>query len=343
MNAPKPHTTAISLTRPFVLEAGYCYKANLDGASWGQELAKLGDSNTAPRHSRTIVLEDGKPLGPAHIEHRMIAKEGNGRYSHWGSTIYFSSSDNTDPNINERDYSLAIHRDFLREQRFVKALAEFMNERLVEMGQEASGFFEYYASFVERGKVFSDLDNEVSRFILQKASHYQRYIEVGAGIGQLDALLASQGLKTIGVEVDQKRVAAANALRNYLAQEFPEIRENMSIIEASFPATSVTDAIDKDTAIIFTNLIGQAHRGEDAIQACANAGAIIIDLCRFGFPRTTLDEWRDLILRIRALGFPYVDVVASWGEATSQNEISPTCGRILHFYRTPQLRPRDDR
>lgn len=54
--------------------------------------------------SRLILLEDGKPLGPAHTQHADIRKLGDGRFSHWTHALWFSSSDGTDPGTNGRSY-----------------------------------------------------------------------------------------------------------------------------------------------------------------------------------------------------------------------------------------------
>ncbi len=56
--------------------------------------------------SPVVLHEDGLPLGPAHCSHDDIRTLGKGRYSHWGPALYFSSSDNTDPNENGRTYSI---------------------------------------------------------------------------------------------------------------------------------------------------------------------------------------------------------------------------------------------
>ncbi|MCB9896497.1 MAG: hypothetical protein H6825_00710 [Planctomycetes bacterium] len=56
--------------------------------------------------SPVVLLEDGEPLGPARCGHDDIRTLGRGRYSHWGPKIYFSSSDNSDPNTNGRVYSV---------------------------------------------------------------------------------------------------------------------------------------------------------------------------------------------------------------------------------------------
>ena len=51
------------------------------------------------------VFEDGKPIGPPHSAHSAVREEGLGRFSHWGSRLYFSTSDNSDPRTNGRKYS----------------------------------------------------------------------------------------------------------------------------------------------------------------------------------------------------------------------------------------------
>lgn len=54
--------------------------------------------------SQLMLLENGKPLKP-HEAHVQIRNEGLGRFSHWGAHgLLFSSSDNTDPRTNGREY-----------------------------------------------------------------------------------------------------------------------------------------------------------------------------------------------------------------------------------------------
>ena len=53
------------------------------------------------------VLEDGKTLLQAHANHDDIRKQGLGRFSHWGTKLYFSTSDNTSPLENGRTYEIA--------------------------------------------------------------------------------------------------------------------------------------------------------------------------------------------------------------------------------------------
>ena len=70
-------------------------------------LAVPGDSNEFSQRSCLVFKENGKPLGPPHAVHASIEELGKGLYSHWNDVIYFSSSDNTDPMTNGREYSFS--------------------------------------------------------------------------------------------------------------------------------------------------------------------------------------------------------------------------------------------
>jgi pectate lyase len=92
----------VTLQKPYPLNAGHAYAANLP------ELEKTSDSMDAPRRSTVVLCEDGRALGPGHTAHNEIRQLGRGRYSHWATYIVFSSSDNSDPNTNGREYVVVI-------------------------------------------------------------------------------------------------------------------------------------------------------------------------------------------------------------------------------------------
>jgi MoaA/NifB/PqqE/SkfB family radical SAM enzyme len=87
---------------PFHRESGFCCTVLL------ANLQEWADSEEDPRSSPVILLEDGKALGPAHSIHDDIRAQGGGRFSHWGSRLWFSTSDNSDPNTNGRRYSIRV-------------------------------------------------------------------------------------------------------------------------------------------------------------------------------------------------------------------------------------------
>lgn len=84
-------------------EEGYAWIVHLP-----PELHEDSDNLEATERSPFRLLENGRPLGPAHAPHAAIREGGRGAYSHWVSKIYFSTSDNTDPRQNGRAYELAI-------------------------------------------------------------------------------------------------------------------------------------------------------------------------------------------------------------------------------------------
>lgn len=77
-------------------EIGHCFTTILGKQYPGESLSK-----TLPT---LRLFEDDRELGPARVAHVEIREQGNGRFSHWGEALYFSSSDNTDPRTNGRVY-----------------------------------------------------------------------------------------------------------------------------------------------------------------------------------------------------------------------------------------------
>ncbi|MGH7298508.1 MAG: hypothetical protein ACRELB_26445 [Polyangiaceae bacterium] len=77
-------------------ETGHCFLAPLPA-----EMISDADGG-----SRLVVLEDGKPLPRGHALHNDIRERGEGRYSHHGPSLFFASSDNSDPTTNGRTYSV---------------------------------------------------------------------------------------------------------------------------------------------------------------------------------------------------------------------------------------------
>jgi hypothetical protein len=84
-----------------------------DGFAWVAQvpLQADGDNPDEPKRSKVVLLEDGKPLGPAHTAHAAVRELGRGRYSHWQDYLLFSTRDNSDPRKNGRAYQALLHDD----------------------------------------------------------------------------------------------------------------------------------------------------------------------------------------------------------------------------------------
>jgi hypothetical protein len=79
-------------------EIGHCYSVML-----GPHFP--GDGTGAPKPSALRMFEDGHELAPAHAAHADIRSKGKGSFSHYGTTLRFSATDNSDPRTSGKTYT----------------------------------------------------------------------------------------------------------------------------------------------------------------------------------------------------------------------------------------------
>jgi pectate lyase len=84
-----------------VKDEGFSYKFYGD-------LGTTSDSQEQLSVSTVRIFENGKEIGPPHSVHSDIRNIGRGRFSHWLGSLYFSTSDNSDPRTNGRTYTYTI-------------------------------------------------------------------------------------------------------------------------------------------------------------------------------------------------------------------------------------------
>ncbi|SDJ60461.1 Pectate lyase [Pedobacter sp. ok626] len=96
-----PTTETVLDLSGLTAEGGFAYVIYRD-------FGTTGDSNTQPSISTLRVFENGKELGAAHAKHADISSIGTGKFSHWGNSLIFSASDNTNPKTNGRKYTVTI-------------------------------------------------------------------------------------------------------------------------------------------------------------------------------------------------------------------------------------------
>ena len=103
MLAP-PRLEATLTAADIVADGGFAYRTPVRAPA-GFRI--VGDSGAASTISRLQLREDGKLLGPDHAGHADIRQAGGGRYSHWGTGLWFSASDSSDPRSNGRSYAIS--------------------------------------------------------------------------------------------------------------------------------------------------------------------------------------------------------------------------------------------
>src|SRR5262249_39595954 len=90
----------VALIPPFAVDSGFVFQARTPSY-----VTVASDSVEQPTRSTLRLYEDGLPLGPAHALYDRIRDRGDGAFVHWTQVIYFSASDNSDPNNNGRRYT----------------------------------------------------------------------------------------------------------------------------------------------------------------------------------------------------------------------------------------------
>jgi hypothetical protein len=93
----------IKLTGPFLHFDGYCWQAAFPDC-----VDFRSDSDSDVLGSRVVLLEDGNELNQGHSTILRIKTIGSGLYVHWNKKLYFSTSDNSDPNTNGRSYAVVL-------------------------------------------------------------------------------------------------------------------------------------------------------------------------------------------------------------------------------------------
>ena len=152
----------------------------------------------------------------------------------------------------------------------------------------------------ETHRPISRYDEIVARYVISNFPDC-RVLDVGMGIGTLDAVLACQGYRVGGLERASTRVRSARKLRQELIKTWPVVSECYEIIEGSFPEIIKGSAWEaKDVVLVFT--ITSPGWDDDltnrAIDSMPSFGHVIVDLLRFGVRRETEAEREDLFQRI---------------------------------------------
>ena len=104
-----PNGQATDLSPPFSQSGGQ-WSGPLEGPAYKVSIPQLSDVADTERGlvSQTVVCEGDHRMGPAHTPIVEITQKGGGRFIHYHDTVFFSSSDNTDPNSNGRRYRIVI-------------------------------------------------------------------------------------------------------------------------------------------------------------------------------------------------------------------------------------------
>jgi hypothetical protein len=116
------------------LEPGHIHADG--GVAYGYQLpasVPAGDNGDEPFRSTALLFDDGVALGPAHVMHEQVRAKGGGRFSHWLDSLFFSTSDNSSPIENGRQYHLMAPARLHSEDAVSAALRDFAIGKMAPM------------------------------------------------------------------------------------------------------------------------------------------------------------------------------------------------------------------
>lgn len=169
-----------------------------DGHCWMTVLPELASGDTAadPTASPARLFENGTPLGPAHTSHVEIRARGEGRFSHWGDVLYFSTSDNVDPRRSGREYTIRGRRRAGEiPPRHTLGGSEVMPSFTGESAIDRALLDEMHRHPESPGKSSWGTRNILHAFILSLRP--KAVLEIGAHIGSASVVMAA-ALKATG-------------------------------------------------------------------------------------------------------------------------------------------------
>jgi hypothetical protein len=98
-----PGRIATPLLRPFKWQAGFAFTATFFPDQ--TEILTFADDTASAPTSALRIYENGKPLALPRSNYGDISRIGNGHFAFWKDQgLIFSTSDNSDPNANGRQY-----------------------------------------------------------------------------------------------------------------------------------------------------------------------------------------------------------------------------------------------
>ncbi len=157
-----------------VPEEGYCWKATLPNDAFGDQ---VGTSISGLR-----LFENGTEIGPGRSSHDDIRKLGGGRFSHWGTDLYFSSTDKDPPSNSGRSYQALISAPTTEAETVLAWLStcdtELMNldERHLALEKLVSALFpgEHLADFGRSMFLDAEFNRDYEKIPIENYRSYDR-------------------------------------------------------------------------------------------------------------------------------------------------------------------------
>ena len=172
----------------------------------------------------------------------------------------------------------------------------------------------YHTNYAEQGLGLAPYDKAVASFVDQNCRDFSRFVEIGAGLGQMSILLAAYGLPTTAIESSVKNFQDMELLASHVEDRLVlGLRRYLSTRNIWFP-NGAEEYIDHGTLLFFTNLTfgidDETH--ERMLDAIGNAGGVVLNLACFFRKRASPAEQQLLIEKVCSRGFDPPCKVYRW-------------------------------
>ena len=180
-----------------------------------------------------------------------------------------------------------------------------MQQWVAARGETESGAYSYYRVRLGRNRLLVPYELAVYDYIKSRADKRPLVIEVGAGWGQLPALLAAESIDAISVDMDRRRHAGAEHLKNELAKHLPTVGRHLSLVHGFFP-TDLDPRVmggDRYKILVLTNVVNTKTNellGE-IMSTFRLFDEVLVDLGHLGQQRETA-EHQQLVAQLEAAG-----------------------------------------
>lgn len=181
----------------------------------------------------------------------------------------------------------------------------FILSRATRLGAEAGGIYGYYLAVAEDPALFRPYDLPILEAIGTELPAYDDYLEVGAGLGQLVALIALSGRRAHALESDQRRHDALVAYQTHLIMRDQPLHGRLLAIHGRFPTR--LEGLDPARSLaIATNIVtDDPDVSEQGLaRELRRYGGAIIDLARFRGYRGSEAQFEELQAILAGEGFP---------------------------------------
>lgn len=194
-------------------------------------------------------------------------------------------------------------------------LLAFLQEELEAQGSGPDGLYQWYRNrFVPTQIGLSPYDRGIAGFVLEHCAAYERFVEIGAGIGQCCMLLALSRRHSYPVESNHVNFAMMNRAMLRIADRVDtELPNYMTPINVWYP-DNAAQYVTTNSLLCFPTLSwGLTPEDEQRIlDTMRLAGGVIVGLRTFFLLRESKEEQQTLIDQIRERGFGAPVEVVSW-------------------------------